>query len=249
MNLIFSNRDMKDLDNSYILVYFHVVTNLLSPILFHFFIKNKAMTASSSLWSGNKYSKWSTNRNDTRIASTTAGMESDTIGGAEVVRIPTNTETSERPNDPNNNPIKPIQHNNDLIGITVTPAGSIGKIEKILIKTQHDIKIVGFNAAEIFLSYESYAFDVGEAPHLDREISKKIIARNRVHVDDGHGQGAFNLKQQRRSILSRAKPLQSEVESPGAASERQKPTGAIAMEINLLEKLLFCIVNQECREK
>ena len=130
-----------------------------------------------------------------------------------------------------------------------------GKIEKLPIKTPHGVKNVGFNAAEIFSSLEPYTLDVGEAPDLNREISKKLIARNRVDVHGGHGQGAFNLKQHRRD-LSRAKRIQLGLGSLGAmripslkfaVSERHKPTGA--MRKNLRKNLLFSGVDQECREK
>ena len=60
----YNSRNMEN--NSYILVYFYVciLTSLSSPILFHFLIKHKAMSAqylvSHLVWNRNDYSEWST---------------------------------------------------------------------------------------------------------------------------------------------------------------------------------------------
>lgn len=130
-----------------------------------------------------------------------------------------------------------------------------GKVEKLQIKTPHGAKNVGFNPATIFSQFPTYDMDVGDAPDLNREISKKLIARNCVDVHGGHGGGAFNLKQHRRDH-SRAKRLQLGLGSLGAmrmpslkfaVSERHKPTAA--MRKNLRKNLLFTGVDQEYREK
>ena len=160
------------------------------------------------------------NRNDTNIVvpryvSITGGKESDTNGCTEAIRIPTNIKKSEDASDLNNNPIKPIQPNNNRISVTVVAAGSSEKIAKFPIKTPHGVEIVGFNAAEIASSFEPYTRDVGEAPALNLKISKNLIARSRVYVDGIYGEGAFDLQQHTRD-LSRAKRLQSEVRSLGA---------------------------------
>ena len=229
--------------NSHISVYFHpcVLTSLLSPTLFYFFIKNKAMIAqhlvSCLVWNRNDHSEWmillresnlnsTNNRNDNRNgtnivprdASTTGGMESDTNGT-------------------NNNPINLIQHNNDRIRVIIAPAGNSEKIKQFAFKTSRGATIVGFNVAEIFSPFESYIFDVGEAPDLHPEISKKLIARNR-------GQSSLNLKHHRRS-LSPAKRIQFEVGTFNAmrtqslefASERQRQAGE--MRINYVKNYFF----------
>ena len=132
----YNDRNMTD--NSHILAYFYVLSGSLSPILFYFFLKNEAITVqylpSGLVWNKNNCAEWGTllqasnpnstnsnnNANDTynvlRGVSTTCGMESDANGDAEAVR---HIEKSERPNDPNNNPTKHLQHHNDSICVTV----------------------------------------------------------------------------------------------------------------------------------
>ena len=230
----YNNHNMED--NSYILVYFHVhvLTRSLSPILFYFFIKNNAMivqyVVSRLTWNRNEYSESSIVMQESNLTNTNGNnnrngihivvlhgvyiagrMESDTIGGAEYQQTLKNQNIQIM--QLSNNPINIIQHHIDRVGVIVAHAGSSGTIEKFPIKTPHGIKIVGFNAAEIFSSFEPYTSDVGEAPDLDREMGTKLIARNRV--DGGHGQGAFNLKHHRGN-LSRAKSLQLKEELLGA---------------------------------
>ena len=61
------------------------------------------------------------------------------------------------------------------------------RIKTLLIKTPHGVENVDFDAAEIFVSFEPDTPDVGEAPDLNREISKKL--------NGSDGQGAFDFKQ------------------------------------------------------
>ena len=62
-------------------------------------------------------------------------------------------------------------------------------------------------------SFERFTLDIDEAPDLNRETNKKLIARNRVDLHGGHEQGALNLRQHRR-VVSHTKLLQLRLRSP-----------------------------------